>query len=475
MPLFNRGEKNRGAIRRPLMDGVELVCPWCMRRFNSNEVHFRPTDPRNGVEKDEILDAFWNYMTDMEKGSQVKAIVPDINNPSQALQYQEVNNQNGHYRLLFSCADKFGNRVPQRICPHCHNKLPPSLGNSCNNVISILGYTQIGKTIYLTSLLHWLRTHLANSIQGGFFGFVDEEMSSFQNGQYANMLDGTIPATDVKYVSPLICEIGFSHPGYGSVSTIISFYDFPGEAANAEMDKIAANHIQNASAMMLLFDLTKTQTFWNEHIQDCIERLKKELDYALQQGKTAFAEELKTEIEKLEDSKRHPGEIWNSASGNYKPYLTIQQWIRQRMVVAIGDNVVDTRPVAFIGTKSDEICNGPRCRAKCNNTHGTLSQNTDYRRDNCCYDPNKAEHMNEMVKHYLLQDDNDLKNYINSKFSNHHYFAVSSLGTSYVDTEDGRRLMQLVPAWRVEEPLLWLLYQLGFIPQDSLINRRYDV
>ena len=466
MPLF--GKKKRMVCT----DGIELTCPWCMRKFNSNMVHFRPTDERNGVEKDEILDNFWIYMADTEKGSQVKAIVPDRNNASQMLQFEEHHNQNGHYRLLVSCADKFGNRVNHRICPHCHNKLPPSLGVSCNTVISVLGYTQIGKTIYLTSLLNWLERSFANSIRGGWFGFVDDEMDAYQNRQYTKMLNGSIEATDVQFVSPIICEIGFSHPDGGNVSTIVSFYDFPGEAANAEMEKIAANHIRNASAMMLMFDLTKTQTFWNEHIQDEIEKRRREMEIAIQKGDALHADRFRNEIEKLEDSMRHPDQIWNSALGEYKPYLTIQQWIMQRMLAAVGGGgAQDPRPVAFTGTKSDEIFNGPRCREKCNNAYGTLRDNEDYKKAGYCYDLSRPERMDSFVRNYLLQEDNGLKNYIQSRFSDYHFFAVSAMGQAYVNGERGRELRQLVPAWRVEDPLLWLMYQLGFIPQGSIIDR----
>ena len=55
--------------------------------------------------------------------------------------------------FVVKCIDILGHESSSRVCPNCHNPLPLSYGKKPVKMISIIGVTGSGKTVYISQLL----------------------------------------------------------------------------------------------------------------------------------------------------------------------------------------------------------------------------------------------------------------------------------------------------------------------------------
>ena len=61
-----------------------------------------------------------------------------------------------------SVTDFYGMETKERICPYCHNPLPPNYGKYKVHFIATVGITSSGKTVYLSQLLRRMDEYMAN-------------------------------------------------------------------------------------------------------------------------------------------------------------------------------------------------------------------------------------------------------------------------------------------------------------------------
>ena len=59
------------------------------------------------------------------------------------------------------------------ICPHCHNTLPDTTLNGCDNIISVVGTRSSGKSHYIAVLVNELQRRIAPALGASVQGFVD--------------------------------------------------------------------------------------------------------------------------------------------------------------------------------------------------------------------------------------------------------------------------------------------------------------
>ena len=158
MGLF---QKKKAAIERALIEAThEIVCLYCFSNFDHNEVVFRATKitdtDGHRAEPDKLLDAYRARFNLSPAGK----IAPVLNPAS----FKEKNK--GYRRgILTTLYDRHNNPTSVRLCPHCHNDILPSAGFSPSTIISIVGAGQAGKSIYLTSLIHTLKTETSHNFE----------------------------------------------------------------------------------------------------------------------------------------------------------------------------------------------------------------------------------------------------------------------------------------------------------------------
>jgi len=409
MGLFKR---KKTAIERAKMDKThEIVCLFCFRNFTHDRVMFRALEALDAdgyhAQTDEILDDY-RARFHMDTAGELAAVLdPDS--------FGEV--AKGYHRgVLSSLKDDYDNITTKRICPYCHNDIPQSAGFAPSTIISVVGATQSGKSVFLTSLVHTLKTVTPRNFPI-FCTPINNEMGRKFKQAYEDPLisEGFLlePTQKEKQQEPFIFTFSFSDGNKPEIN--IAFFDVAGEGIvdTAYMDIYAA-HIRNSSGILFLVDPLQFRAIGRK-IQ-----LKNDMDYDLR-----FADE--------------PTEV---LSGLVEDYIYKQ-----------GGGVSDI-PTAVVLTKTDLL--------------EALQDDGDYVRKNGHIFTNYTHkgHFN-LAEFYNVDGETDefitavdpnFRNALKRRFYNLGFFAVSALGSR----PDGRRVASFAPK-RVDEPFLWILHQLGYI------------
>lgn len=549
--------------KRPITDG-KIVCPYCFEKaFRNDEVLFRDPADNNKT-----------YNPSEDGGTFI---------------YSEFIDQNGKTNKVVRGYIPKGKSasyvLTERLCPHCKKKIPKNLGLSESKVLAVVGSTQIGKTVFIFSLLDELNKNLANKFTNMNFSFEEPSMLAEFKQKMKEIRSGKLqPTPPGKDIKPIIVNIKNNTTNQ---LIVVSFYDFAGESTADQIKVISKRQIDNASAMLILFDLTQSETMFKSvkkkqiayetskktelvnalgiSVEDIekivnlysfnnsnsvnVEALKQEVEklqgalndanykkmiaqdeLSLHRAETEIAnlinrlndaksklnemngqkdefmskifdilhrditaEELEKineitrrdkKIHRLDEDMKHYGEHYIEAIGEYSSLDTPADWVgtvfASGIDTAIAEGANTRTPIAVVGTKSDEIY-----EAIVGNYAETVNES-----NRALFDafvpqliavPNQKKNVLNLseidkisvfVENQLLQNDGAFKSHLDTLFSDKTYFAVSALGTKYIDKEEidsngnityVKELEADIHPWRVDEPLLWLLYRLGMI------------
>jgi len=409
MGLFRRKKE---AIEKARLDKThEIICLYCFRNFTHDRVMFRASEAIDAEDYrpkyDRILDDY-RAKFHMDTAGELNAALDPYNFDEAAKGY--------HRGVLSSLKDDYENITTKRICPYCHNDIPQSAGFAPSTIISIVGATQSGKSVYLTSLVHTLKTITPRNFPI-FCTPISNEMGRKFKLEYEDPLieNGFLldPTQKEKQQEPFIFTFSFSDDTKPEIS--IAFFDVAGEGMidTAYMDIYAAN-IRNSSGILFLVDPIQFRSIGRK-IQ-------------LKNG--------------LDDSLYFPEEPSDVLSGLVEDYIYKQ-----------GGGVSEI-PTAVVLTKTDllEVLQhdgeyiSPQSNMFTNYTHRTFFNLTEF------------DKIDIEVEELIATIDPNFRNALKRRFARLGFFAVSALGSK----PDGQRVASFAPQ-RVDEPFLWLLYQLGYI------------
>jgi len=409
MGLFKR---KKAAVEREKMGKThEIVCLHCFRNFPPDRVMFRALESLDAegyrAQYDQILDDYRARFHMDTAGELPAALDPD--------EFGEVNK--GYHRgVLSSLKDDYGNLTTKRICPFCHNDIPQSAGFAPSTIISVVGASQSGKSVYLTSLIHTLKTVTPRNFPI-FCTPINNEMGRKFKLEYEDPLieNGMLldPTQKEKQQEPFIFTFSFSDGNKPEIN--IAFFDVAGEGMvdTAYMD-IYASHIRNSSGILFLVDPLQFRSVGRKIL------LKNNLNYELR-----FADE--------------PTDV---LSGLVEDYIYKQ------------GGGVSHIPTAVVLTKTDLL--------------EALRNDGEYVRQDSHFFANYTHKGSfNMEEFYNIDGETDeligdvdpnFRNALLRRFSNLGFFAVSALGMQ----PDGQRVASFTPI-RVDEPFLWILHKLGYI------------
>lgn len=237
--------------------GKDITCPFCFETFKDWQVHFRmevrEDNPLFEPQKDQKYEDFWSEyggttevdvtQAESQAGGGTDEVLPyyhrvyDPHDPSHKNAFIKKDSQadSSHTVLVrdvdgmvIGARDSFGKVTTERVCPHCHNLLPGDYGRNSVKLISLIGITGAGKTVYLSQLCKFMQAQL------GAYG-----VSVMPTSQYAydymnkNMVvmgeklpDGTDPK---RLLQPLCFDFTFSDPDGKQHTQTFVFYDIAGE------------------------------------------------------------------------------------------------------------------------------------------------------------------------------------------------------------------------------------------------------
>ncbi|MBP3886772.1 MAG: hypothetical protein J6F30_03830 [Cellulosilyticum sp.] len=405
----------------PVIKKFPIVCPHCFNKFSPDSVVFRATHYK---EEDEEYclqeDGRLNHYLDkfgLEGSEEMEAVIEPKLFPEENKTYID--------EVLISIRDKYNIETKKRLCPFCHNDLPHSAGRAPSNIIAIIGASQVGKSVYMASLIHTLETVTAHNFDAACMPINSDTSRRFRS-QYLDPLfaqNSLIESTQKeKKQEPFIYQFKFKNPDKAPLSLV--FFDVAGEGMVEEdyLD-LYANHIKNAEGILFLVDPLQLSAIRNKII--------------LSQG---------------------------SGSGDF----TSKYQESRDVVVSLGENFIasgeDGRtsiPTAVVVTKSDMLERlaqedegylKPNSNVFCNYVHRGY------------FNLNEYENINGEVKRFVSQVDLAFLDAVEVHFNNVGYFAVSSLGQNPVEG----RLQGVIQPLRVDEPFLWLLHKLGYIESEKV-------
>jgi hypothetical protein len=309
-----------------------------------------------------------------------------------------------------------------RVCPHCHHRLPTQFGRVPSKLVAVVGARDSGKTVMITVLMRELNHSAGKRLGAGVWG-ADEETRLVFADRYERHLyvDGelheptrTVAAERSGLRPPLV--FSFATEGKGlrrQRRTLLSFFDTAGEDLRSqESVELNTRYLRSADAVLLVLDPLQLPGGWERAgmagppatvgVVDAFQVLEKITDLLQSGGR-------RLKIKK-------PLSVAFSKMDLFWDGLKPQSALRQPEPHVAGFNATDGADV-----------------------HVEVAR--------------------------LLQDwegGQKIEHFLRSNYKRSHYFGFSALGDR--PTADNRVSSAGIQPYRVVDPFLWLLAQLGVVP-----------
>lgn len=455
--------------RRPPLPQDGIVCPFCMARFQPWELEFRSIsvdeDGVNGYPSsyDERYVAFWSDVHRPTQAVEQNFVlrVPDMENVTEVCLWNGTwipntpeNQAAIEKKSIWKVRDKFRNITSQRICPLCHNNLPHEIGQSPNYVISMMGNTYSGKTVYLSRLLLSLlndgflprygltvdvnytdtnapksRPEVKASLKKMFTG----KKADSEDKETGKLAD----ATRITYMCPIIIKMQRGHE-----NILVTLFDFPGEAiwrirqGEEPFFQTLMNRInENASGWLFTLDSTTLESVRG---------------FALQNGDKEY-------LQNTDDP-----------TLNADPESVLYEFTQ-----IFGEGNQIKAPVALVFSKADMIA---RYAQQLSEAGYRIDADKPFLRDSTSPNRSKVDlddlwECDQAIRDFL--DGDSVLKTAQNLCSQYAFFAASATG---VPVKSGQMGDVTSPALRVVEPLEWLLWMLGaYAGEHGQGNRLWNV
>lgn len=392
----------------------DIVCPFCFEKFSPGEAVFRALHSKEDdddfmIQEDIPLNNYRNKFN--------LAPLPDL---EAIIEPERIPEENKRYAdgVLVEIKDKYGVTSDKRLCPKCHNELPITAGKFPSNIISIVGASQVGKSVYMTSLIHTLENFTAYNFQAACLPVSIDVSKKFREVYEEPLYErGILFDSTQKEIrqEPLMFQFKFKDEEKPPLTLV--FFDVAGEGmVDQDYLDIFAAHIKNSSGILFLVDPLQIRTIRN-----------------------------KISIR----SEENPGEFTSKYD---EP---------REVIISLFENFIGHQqkgktdiPTAIVLTKSDML--KMICEEDYIKENSNIFQNVVHKGS---FNIAEFENINSEVKRFIEKVDRAFNDALEVHFSNTAYFAVSSLGSNPIN----RKVQGTVSPLRVDEPFLWLLYRLGYI------------
>lgn len=381
----------------------KLLCPYCFERFWPSQIAFRCINENASMCNYEQDKALQRYLG-QTGGPALPRVIPS---KSKFFMPREA---------VCTC----GKSTTKAICPRCHNELPHQFGLSNSFLIAMIGAKEVGKSHYVAVLINELKNRIGDRFDAALTAQDERTIQRYENDFKRYIYDNrvTIPATDsartgstVRY--PLIYRLSLKNkrfpwfPKYVNIDLI--FFDTAGEdLSDKTLMSTETKYIANADGLIFLLDPLQ--------IREVYEHLKP--DVRLPENQT-----------------------------DQEQIIVRTMWLireTHKMKSAAPINI----PVAVSFSKIDELT-------------GVIdplvlqaSQHNGY------LDAADTETVHEVLASHLEKwGGGNIRRTMESNFKTYSFFGLSALGSSPQDGEIKRG----VSPFRIEDPLLWILYKKGII------------
>ncbi|WP_027623031.1 GTPase domain-containing protein [Clostridium lundense] len=391
-----------------------ITCPFCFKKFKTEQVVFRASHYENGdPEYEKTVDDLLNeYNRKVGKGTlgEINPVIIPKDIPEKSKTRVDG--------VLIELRDKYDVSTSERLCPFCHNELPITSGRGPSKIISVVGASQVGKSVYMTTLLYALEKYSCERIEASLIAgssLYNDEIRENQEKIFEKniMLD----PTPKQHIEPIIENMKFKDDKIAPITFI--FYDIPGEGMT-DRDYIEKHgeHIKNSDGIIFLVDPLQMRT------------LRKKISLVNREFKGDFTEKY-----------QEPKDIIVYLFENF-----ISKQSKEKTNI----------PTAIVVTKSDMLINLSDEEYISENSN--IFRNYEHKE---FFNLNEYENIDGEIRKFLSKADSSFKGTMDTYFGVTGYFAVSSLGCNPENLKIDSSTS--INPLRVDEPFLWLLYQMNYL------------
>ena len=465
----------------------QIICPYCFREMEDDEVLFRsekvntgesgiipdeyddPEDFQNryqGDDKEEILrryhdweffeagpdaeyEAFWkrfNGTTEYDPidahlgvDAYLRRVIDPRNPEHQRYLRVQGTRQDGQpdyfiydgQGMAIQIELAAGERCNRRVCRYCHNPLPTNYGKTPVKFITVVGIVGSGKTVYLSQLLRGMSGYarkcgLAAMVTGpSVLNFRRE--NAVEAGE---PLPGSTP--EQRLQQPLFYELVRSLGNQRKSTETMVMYDVAGEVFKSpQLVMQYAPFVEHADGVLMLIDPLQfdvvSSFLSDDQERDDPAQILSVIHHIVSHGDPDF----KCDI----------------------PFAICISKVDKIMDI-LNDNLRDLLVRDVEGVKGANGFDLPEFNAR-------------------AYNPVLKE-LNAFIQTHNM----DLANQMEANYVQYSYFAFTALGCGVEDgiNENGEKYQYpvgpVIPK-RIEEPLLWMFYALGYIKSNEHIGAVY--
>ena len=400
-------------VRPPFYD---IVCAHCFRKFGPEDVVFRAahhseTDPDYALQEDQALDEY-RAKFNLDSVGDVEAIITPGTIPEENKIYSD--------KVLVGLTDRHGVLTRRRLCPYCHNELPISAGKVPSNIISIVGATSVGKSVYMTSLIHTLQHVTASNFNAAcipmnadisrrFRTYYEDPI--FEKGM---MLGAT---QKIEKMEPFIFNFVFKDETLPPLTLV--FFDVAGEGmTDRNYLDIYASHIKNSAGILFMVDPLQIKTIRDRLLIS-----------------------LGEESGDLAPRHAEPRDVIISMFENF---------------IGHQEKSKTDIPTAIVLTKSDMLKHLREEDGTYIDTNSNVFRNVVHSE---VLNLHEFSNIDGEIRRFIEKVDRPFKDAIDVYFKDTAYFAVSALGSNPVN----KQMERVVTPIRVDEPFVWLMHKLEYI------------
>ncbi|GAA2417070.1 hypothetical protein GCM10010191_29450 [Actinomadura vinacea] len=329
------------------------------------------------------------------------------------------------------CGQPTGNRV----CPECHNPLPPAYVDSPGRIVALVGAKNAGKSTYIAVLLHELMNRVGTELDASLVACDDRTIERYKRDFARPLLEerrllattasaATGPREPLVYLLTRTRRPRFAQGRFG------------GRLARARNDSLA----------LVLFD-TAGEDLRSREVRDLHLRYLEAADAIIFLVDPLELPGARSALVEAGPRPRSPGEDPDSEPINIIARVT--EALRQRHGARPGDRL--PVPVAVALTKIDVLRAALTRQSALHRSRGGAG----------VLDLDDREAVDAQVRSLLYEwEAGQLDTYLGQQYDEHALFGISALGGV---PEDGRVGAGGVRPYRAEDPLLWLLYRFGML------------
>jgi hypothetical protein len=315
-----------------------------------------------------------------------------------------------------------GQRLTNKVCPNkdCRNPLPFTAGAQTSLVIGLIGAKYSGKSHYIGSLIERLSTQVGGDLESSLIPVSDETSDRYQREFYGPLFKSHMPLPiTIGKPAPLIYDLRFSGRLWGETeqrAVTLALYETAGENLLSE-DRVRemVQYLRPAAGVIFLIDPLQ------------IDAVRQALP--------------PTVTLPPPDSQTHPHDMISRVLKKLEDGKVLEQ------------NALLSTPVAVVLAKCDVLRDG-----------GLIDLNRAWAGDQRhigYFNRELHDDMSGLIGEYVKRWSPAVYNVVTQRFSRHAFFGVSSTGCA-PDKETG--YYKYISPWRVEDPLLWLLAEVGVVP-----------